>query len=761
MSVAIIILLFVQNELSYDNSHENRDGIYRLVLERQTPQGTIYDITTPPPLAPALLEDLSQIRAAVRFLHADNPIPLLSNEGKRFYEEGFYFADPSVFSLFSINTVQGDLESALTKPNCIVLTRKMARKYFGNHDPLGKVIYFNNFLDLEVTAVIEELPENSTVRFDFLTSFSTLKNWLGQEFLTNWQNYLCHTYLILQRNNNVEDISKYIPNIINNYWGNDHAIKNIHLQPLNRIHLYSIEDYSLNSDGNINYVYLLSTIALFILLIASINFINMSTAQAMRRAKEIGIRKVVGADRKQLFSQFLIDVMVSVVLSLTAAMALVIVILPIVNEMLGRNIAQIDSFNLLIIPLAIVLLISLIVNSYPAIYMSRIDPILILKDSKGGNSRKSTVRRILIISQFAVTIILVINTWIAFNQLDYMRKTSFYSEKEKIVIIPIRNYTLRTNPESIKNKLLEIPGIFDVGAAALLPGGPVGKARFRIDGNSDEGTMSMLWVDHDFIRTLSLEMIAGRDFSLQHPTDFKESIILNEEAVKKLGWNDPHDALGKNFEIIGDKRGRIIGVVKNFHYTSLQHKIEPLVLNMWKWMNYLLVKVDSNQLSIILDQIEDIMYQFDHDNPFSFSFLDQNFDRLYNSEKMFGDLSGYFTCLAIVIACIGLFSLSMFTVEQSVKEIGIRKVLGAKIFSLVALQLKEYFILILIANIVSIPLSYWIISKWLQDYAYKVNMDYSIFIIVSLSSVLIAFFTIAYHVIKAALRDPILALHQE
>jgi putative ABC transport system permease protein len=759
MACCILILLYVQHELSFDRYHKNSDRIYRLVLERKTPEGTSSDIATPPPLGPALVNDFPQCTHAVHFLTVDNPIPLVGRGDKRFYEKRFYFTDPSVSVVFTIPFVQGDPKIALQKPNAVIITEETARKYFGEKNPLGEKLTFNNSFDLEVTGVIQSPPSNSTLQFDFLASFSTLYGWLGRDFVDDWQNNMCQTYILLSENSSAEALARQLPGFIEKYLGKTGTLKRIRLQPLNRIHLFSYQDYGLPSSGDIYYVYLLSGIAVFILLIACINFINLTTARSALRSKEVSVRKVIGATKRQLVQQFLGEALLQTVVASLAAVLLAGLGIPYLNAFIGKDPAGYYAQNpwTWFAPIGIVLFAGLMSGSYPAFVLSSHEPVQSLKTG----SKRVLFRKVLVVVQFTLTITLVIGTWIVYDQLNFMQNKQMGFDKDQVMVVPIRDQNLRQDPGPLKSRILQQPGVLQVGAAALLPGGPVGKTRFRAEGNPDIGTMSMLWVDQDFIKTLGIKIVAGRDFSKDFMTDASGAFILNEEAVRQLGWSVPMNALGKSFETVGGKKGTIIGVVKDFNFVSLHRKIEPLVLHMWPWLNYVLIRVDAARFPAVLDGIKDVWHEFDPGNPFTFTFLNDSFERFYRSEKNLGEVSGYFTLLAVLIACLGLFGLAAFAAEQRTKEIGVRKVLGATVPSIVGMMTGEFVLLVLVANLLAWPIAWYAMTRWLQNYAYRTPISWWIFGLAGLATAAVGLLAVSYQTIRAALTNPVNSLRYE
>lgn len=763
MACCIVILLYVQHELSYDRFNQNHDRIYQLIAERKTAKGTSMDVTLPPPMATSVLGDFPQVAHAVRFLTMDNPIPLVGFGDKRFYEKQLFFVDSSVSEVFSIPAIRGDMNKALQRANTVVITEDIARKYFGDEDALGRTLSLNSILSLEVTGVVKNFPSNSTLQPELLVSFATLTNWLGKDFVSSWQNNTCQIFVLLAPNSSSDPVAERLSAIMSKHLGENRSLQKIHLQPLDRIHLFSFRDYGLGSSGDIQHVYLLSGIAFLVLLVACVNFANLTTARLVLRSKEVGVRKLIGATRGQLVQQFLCEAMISMTMSLVLAIVLVEISLPHLSVLAGSRIAAGYAGNWIswLGPTAIVLAIGVLSTVYPAFVLSSLKPLESTKGVSRAGSRRILLRKILVVVQFALTVILLMGTWVVYDQLRYMQNRQLGLNKDQVIVVPIRNENLRQNSEPLKQRLMQNPGVQQVGAAALLPGGPVGMTRFRLEGSSPEGTMSMLWVDRDFIKTLDLKLAAGRGFSSDFATDASEAFIINEQAVKQLGWDSPTEAVGKSFELVGGKKGHIIGVTQDFNFLSLHRKIEPLVLQMWPWMNYLLIRLDESRFEGALSDVKEACRQFDPINPFTFTFLNDNFERSYESDRQLGQVFGYFTLLAMIIACSGLVSLAAFTAEQRTKEIGVRKVLGASVSGIIGLLTREYLYLVVLANLLAWPVTYFVMNQWLQDFAYRVNIGVLTFLIAGVASVLIAMLTVSHQALKAAVANPVEALRYE
>jgi putative ABC transport system permease protein len=760
MVSSILILFYVLNEISFDKFNTKQKDIYRVITGKKTAGGNINDAVNPPALAPALMSDFPEISGAVRFLNIDNPTPLVVFGEKRFYEKRFYFVDQNIFDLFTIRFVEGEPHSALKDPNSVVITETAAVKYFGSISPVGKVLRFNNQLVLNVTGVIKNIPVNSTIKGDFFVSFSTLNSWLGQSFVDNWQNNMCETYVLLKEDVSASALEVRMASFVDKHIDKANSIKRILLQPLSRIHLYSKSDYNISSDEDITYIYSLTAIALFILFIACFNYLNLRVSQMQRRFKEVGIRKAVGATTGQLVTQLFFEGVLYTTLAFLLALLIIPFTFPYINEFTGLS-GITENTALLIWPALFALLVGLLFGSYPVFFLRTVK--MVKKDKtriKFGRTELTT-GKILVITQFALTNFLIIGSLVIFNQLNYIQNKKLGFDGEQVVIVPIREQNLRQDQTILKNILQQTAGIREIGASALLPGGPVGKTKFQINGRSEQGTMAMLWVDHNFIKTLGIQIAAGRSFSTQYSTDAAEAFVLNEEAVNKLGFASPDEALNKPFEINGGKKGTIIGVVKDFHFASMQNKIEPLVMHIWPWLNYLLVRFDPAQASVVVNNIKTAMNKVEPGNPFEYKFLNDNFNKYYIKENRLKEASSFFTGIALLLTGFGLFSLAANALERKTKEITIRKVLGATVTSIFYEQMREFALLVLAALIIAFPVAYYFMTGWLSNYAYHAGIEAGVFVATLLISFIVLFFMVGYHAYKAAKTNPVDGLRYE
>ncbi|MCK6559026.1 ABC transporter permease [candidate division KSB1 bacterium] len=776
MASCILILLHVHDELSYDQHHERADQIYRVTREWFNSDGSssLHLGHVAPPIGPLLKNDFPGILQMVRIKSGGSP--LLRHGDKVFQEERFYFSDPNIFEVFTLPLLKGDPHNALADPDGVVLTPAMARKYFGNEEPLGRVLNIDNQADLKVTGIMPDMPANSHFHFDFLGSMKLLERALGEDEFKNWGSNNYATYLLFPKNYHVENFLKAVPDFIGRHHPDGkEAIPQttLRLQRLTDIHLFSHLDSEIEANGNIVYVYIFSAIAFFLLLIACINFMNLATARSANRAKEVGLRKVMGADRRQLIRQFLGETVVMALLALLLAVVLVEMALPKFNAFAGKELALRSQgpFFILTSLLGVTLFVGIVAGSYPAFFLSRFQPVAVLKGQKIGSAR-SRFRSVLVVLQFAISIILIVGMGIVYNQLEYCRTKNLGLNKEHIVVLPVEQgrEIVRRYPH-LKNQLLQHPQIVSVAASKRVPSGrlldssggsvPIGDKyeplTFRI---------ANVRVDHSFIDTYGIQMAAGRNFSVDFPTDSTAAFILNETAVRKIGWPSPEAAIGKPFQY-GNRQGRIIGVVKDFNYESLQQPITPVVLLIApQSFNSISVKIRAEQpadITATLEFLKQKWQEFRPNFPFQYSFIAERYEQLYQNEHRLGRIFGAFSLLAIFIACLGLFGLASYTAEQRTKEIGVRKVLGASLGNIVFLLSKEFARLVAVATLVSWPLAYFAMSRWLQEFAYRININHQslTFLLAALLALAIALITVSFQSLKAALANPVEALRYE
>lgn len=760
IACCILILLWVQDETSFDRFHENLDSLQRVVEEQHYSDGTIFPIArTPYPVGPALVADYPEIVNFTRF----TPFwrTLLEYVDKSFYERGFAFADPSLLEMFSFPLLKGDAETALSETNAVLISEDMAKKYFGTEDPIGKVITMDNAHDFQVSGVFENIPHNSHLQFDFLGQFDTfvkLSGW-GKEWTSN--NY--YTYVQLTEDAHHQDVTPKIYEYITNIYP-ESGTKFL-LQPVKDIHLRS--DFAIDlggkSENRIKYVYMFSLIAVFILLIACMNFMNLTTARASRRSLEIGMRKVVGAKRTNLIRQFLGESVLISFLSLLIAVGLVLLVLPAFNSISGKELG-LATFNIGLLAaglIGIALVTGILSGSYPAFLLSAIQPIRVLKSSLSMASKNSAFRKILVTCQFSLSIGLIIGTFVVYRQLDFMQKKSLGYNQEHIVYFAERGDFWKSY-DALKMELQRSPNIVGVTAASSIPTHTV-TSTSGVDWEGKDPGFDVLFtqfnVDYDYFETLEMEMARGRSFSKDFPTDAAEAFILNETGARLTGMKDP---IGKKFTL-WDKSGPIIGVVKDYHFKSLHAKIEPLVLRMFhrNWNRYVIIRIRPDDITETLKTVENAYKRYHPGYPFEFQFLDEALNALYSSEKRTGKVFRCFMFLAIFVSCLGLFGLASFMADQRTKEIGIRKVLGASVSGIFFMLLKEFVKWVLLASVISWPLAHYAMDSWLRNFAYRTDIALWIFLVSGFIGLAVAVVTVSYQSMKASIANPVDSLRYE
>jgi putative ABC transport system permease protein len=755
MACCILILLWVQDELSFDRFHKNSNNIYRVIQDINfTDHSTTWAITQGP-LGPSLKEDFPEI---VNFTRVTGRRFRLTY-GEHSYDEVLGMTDSSIFEMFTFPLIEGDPQTALSEPHSIVLTREMAKKYFGNENPIGKVLKADDRYDFLVTGIIEEFPKNSHFRYDFLIPFI-----FGRELnytVDNWRNSQFRTYVQLQEGipyqEVVQKISAYLyekPTIEKD--------ARLNLQPLARIHLYSRYEFD-SAHGDITYVTIFSLIAFFILLIACINFMNLTTARSANRAREVGMRKVAGAYRRDLIRQFFGESILLAFIALTFAVGLVFLLLPVFNDLAAKELrfGISGNFQALLALGMIALFTGIIAGSYPSLFLSGFQPANVLKGTAHSGARGSTFRKVLVVLQFSLTILLIVCTTVVYNQMNFMRNRKLGYDKEYLVYAVLRG-DMRKQFDAVKEELMKNPNILDVTSSATIPtyGYNFSNSLWRWEGQDpdEEILMRASFIDYDYFKTFGMEIIEGRSYSKEFSTDPKEALIVNEEAVKVMGMESP---IGKQLGI-GDNQAKIIGVVKNYHFRSLKQEIEPLILILNPGQCYaLFARLKSEGISQAINHMEKIWGQFAPGFPFSYRFMDEAIDNLYRSEQQIGTIFRYFAILAIFISCLGLFGLASYMAEQRTKEIGIRKVLGATVSNILFLLTKEFTKWVLIANALAWPLAYYAMNRWLQGYAYRINIAVWSFVLAAALALAIALFTVSYQAIRAATANPADALRYE
>jgi putative ABC transport system permease protein len=768
----LYIFLWVKDELSYDRFHEKYDRIYRIDWYSDHPQ-----TRTPHPMTYTLVNDFPEVENAVSLTPVwggglTQPDRLVKYGEIQFEENGIYAADTTFFKVFSFPLISGNPEQCLNDVGSLVLTESMARKYFGDDDPMGKIITINFGMDapFRITGVMKDIPPNAHFHFDFLLSYNTLKAYEDGEWF-EWSDFGHYNYLLLRPGTDPDALERKIVRWVIPYldWPETYlnqlkeGIITFKLTPIDQIHLYSHIKWELEANGNIVYVYIFSALGIFILLIAIINYVNISTARTSYRQIEIGVKKVMGASRRKLEMQFLLESLISSAI----ATLLAIILFEIFASPLG-NLAQ-KSFKLeytdpgmLLLILSLMLICGFLAGIYPAFILSGYRVSDILKGQRKPRKHKSVFRNMLVVFQFAISIFLIIGTITISNQISFLQNKKLGFNSDQVMVVPIQDTLVRHNYEWVKADLLTNPHVLGISAVSNIPGRRFNQNPIQWVSSEDAFPCSEMRVDHDFIKTMDLRMVKGRDFSIERAYDTENVFIINESAARLYDWPDPvnEELIWYDDEIT--RRGKIIGVVEDFHFQSLHTSIEPLILYIDPGeFNYFFVRLDPSDIPGTMAYLENKFSTLDPANPFNYFFLDDDFARLYVSEQRMQQVSGYFTGLAIIISCIGLFGLSAYSAERRTKEIGIRKVNGASTANIMRMLSMDYIRWILIAFVLSAPLGYLIMKDWLKNFAYQAGNSAWIYFIAGLIALLIGTLTVSFQAFKAARRNPVESLRYE
>lgn len=756
MACCLLILLWVQDELSYDRFHKRADSLYRVTEARNDHGETKREALTSSLLAPALKEECPEINLATRFSPGGEQ--LIKCDGKRFQNDVMAQADNDFFGMFSLPFVTGNPKTALIDPFSVVISEKMSRKYFGNENPLGRLLNIDR-RDFTVTGVMENIPDNSHLQFDCVVPFESRREWL-KKVTDKWLVSAYATYVLVDGDLSRHQMEQKISSVLSQHISD--TTVTVGLQPIADIHLYSAGmELSGGEPGDIKYVYMFSAMAVLILLIACINFMNLSTARSSSRAKEIGVRKVIGADKKQIRKQFFGESILLSLVALAVALALLELLLLAVSAWLGKplglDLAGRPELVLALIGLA--LLTGMLAGSYPALLLSSYQPIRVLKGALITDSRGATLRKTLVVIQFAASVFLIISALVISGQLDFMTKGDLGFDQEHLLYVRMRGGFF-DDYQSIKGTLLQNPNVITVSA-----GWPPKSPHWTSNDIDWEGrdpkkevVMCRYNVDFGYVNTLGMEVVRGRDFSEEFATDRTEGFIVNQEAAKQMGLDDP---VGKQFSYEG-RQGKIVGVVRDFHQGSLRDPLYPLVLQIdSEKLYYLLVRLRPSAISDIVGFLDKRWQETASDFLFEYHFLDQTIEGFYRAEQRMGTIFRWSTFLAILISCMGLFGLAAFAAEKRTKEIGIRKVLGASAASIVKLLSKEIILLVLVANLIAAPIAYYAMTRWLENFAYRIELSVSLFFISALVALATAVVTVSYQAIKAALTSPVETLRYE
>ncbi len=787
---AIFILLYVKDELSYDRYNKNYQRIYRLEGHFNIDNKDEKFSVTQVPLAPTLKDENPEIETYVRF----------NNAGTLYFKKGgyeteadsVYYADSTVFDVFTNEFVSGSPERALTRPNTMVVTQSFAKRFLDDGNPVGQTLTTVGGNLFEITGVIKDLPQNTHLKYTALISMSTLEKWVGKDKFNDrsensFWNVEIFSYIMLKEGTDIQPILDRFPQFYDKYMKDiGEKIKasfKLMVKPLADIHLNSNDLKGELSTGNKWYVYVFMIIAVFILFIASINYMNLSTARAVTSAREVGVRKISGAPKLKLVTQFLSE---SVILSLMAfvfAIVLTFLLLPLFNDISGKHFSMhfFTSTGMILGMIGITLFVGLISGIYPAFFLASYKPVKVLKGNSSTSDGKGTLRKILVIFQFTLSVTMIIATMIVSGQLKFMRNAYLGFDKADVLVMTMRDSTLRKDIEPLKQELLKNPDILSVAASSSTPGFGFGIQVMSMEGENGEmvdRTLSNYFIDYNYIDLMKIPMVAGRNYQRNMPTDDKKAFIINETAARNFGWVDSTSAgnidyskaLGKKFQygIDGDgtvqRDGEIVGVYQDFHFTSLHNAIEPQVLllqNKTRYLRLLNIRLAKNNRKETIDYIDKIRKEFSNKFPFEYVYLDENLNKSYSEEVKKGKLLNAFTILSIFIALLGLLGLSSYMTQQRSKEVGIRKVMGSSAGMIVGLFLKEFIKWVLIADVLACGIAYYFMDKWLHNFEYHMNIGIWIFLLSAAISVLIAALTVSFRVIQAAGKNPVDAIKYE
>jgi putative ABC transport system permease protein len=773
IAACMMILLYIKDELSYDRFNEKADQIYRVHTMGKLAGNEINIAVSPPPLGETLVREYPEVVQCTRLM--PNTTMLIRYKDNVFNEANFFWADSTLFDVFTIPFIKGDPKTALAQPHTVVLTEKLAKKYFGNEDPIDKIMNFEDGTPYTVKGVVKNCPANAHFHYEIFASIASLglgdtPFWIANNFFT---------YIVLKKGVPGSQLEAKLPDFVKKYAGPqmrelfgasyDDLRKTgtryeFQMQPLTSIHLNSHLDYELEPNSDIKYIYIFSIIAVFILLIACINFMNLSTARSVIRSKEVGIRKVLGSNKSQLVKQFLAESILLTLISVIAAIALVEIFLPSFNSLAGKELHTSYFNNFLAIPalIAAVLIVGLIAGSYPAFFLSSFKPVTVLKGKLNG-SGGSWLRSGLVVFQFAISIVLFIGTFVVYGQLKYVQQKSLGFDRDHVLVIT-RAWALEKQ-NTFKNELLNNTHIAGASFTDNIPGRNFGQTVFKPEGTSSpqQYILAVMSTDYDFAKTMKLKLSIGRFFSKENITD-SLAVVLNESAVKLLGITDP---VGKRIISPGRTAEQnvsytIVGVLKDFHFESLHQKIRPLGIFLNRGLTaYLPVRIGAGDVTGSVSFIESQWKKFVPDKPFEYFFMDDDYNKLYQSEQKTGEIFTVFSVLAIFIACLGLFGLAAFTAERRTKEIGIRKVLGASTPGIVILLSREFTKWVLLANLIAWPLAYYFMTNWLQNFAYRIDPGPGIFFLAAVAALFIALITVSFQAIKVAVANPVGALRSE
>lgn len=758
---SLFLLLHIFDELSYEKFHENSENIYRVVSRITEPDDQFDWAVAQIPFTPQVKEDYPEVSEAVRFI--PNGATLFINGDIRFYEEDFYYADPEIFKVFTFPFIEGNPETALIEPNTIVVTRSFANRYFKDENPMDKTIEDENGQSFKITGLVEDVPHNTHLRFSAVASRSTLPEEMG-----SWGNFGVFSYILLPDGYDKTELEKKLPEMYEKYMAEIFERIGINieykLQPLTKIHLFNEYQDDSETAGDIKYVYIFGIIAAFILVIASINYMNLTTSRGTKRAREVGLRKVVGSNRRMLITQFLTESVIFTIISLLLSIILIILLLPEFNQLSGKFFSAdvLTQLPVILSIAGIIILVGIIGGIYPAFYLSGFKPVEVLKgDIVSGISRIS-IRKILVIIQFSISLAMIISTWVVYDQLGFLKNKDIGFDHENILSIQLSTREMAGKSSVLKEKLLSIPAISSVGSTSspMGQGSPKIIMRMETPEGMIERGINFVTCDHDFVETLDISILEGRDFTEEIKADTALGVVINETLAKRMNWENP---IGKKVQIGGEEQtpARVVGLMKDYHQTGMYNPVESLMFLYRVNNRRLYAKIEGEEISEVIAAAENKWNEIFPEIPFRYTFLEDDFNNQFEADERRGIIFTLFSILTIIIACLGLYGLASYTVEQRTPEIGIRKVLGASINNIFILISKEFMILIGIAILIAFPVSYYFMTDFLQDYTYKAPLKITTFVLSALVTIIIALITVGYHTYRAGKANPVNAIRNE
>lgn len=775
------IALWIQDEWSYDRFNEKADRIYRVGGRIFSDAETFEHAVSAVPLGPALKNDYPEVEQSVRF---DINDAVVKRENRTFVEDGILLTDPSFFDVFSYRLTVGDPKTALKDPYSIVLTESMAKKYFGNANPIGQslVIMLHDSsgkgAPYTITGLMPDAPRNAHFTFNFLVSFETLIAHNRAELTSDdaWGDNSYYTYILLKKGVDHKAFEAKLPQFydrhvmpISRRYGATKRTAEYLLMPLTDIHLKSHVRYEISPTGNLTNLYIFGTVGLFILLLAGINYMNLATARSVKRAKEVGVKKVMGVSKGQLVSQYLLESVLLAVISFGVALAFCYSFQAVFHRLTDKPISVFNAPALLGFMLSISLVVGLLSGAYPAFFISSYQPVAVLKGSFATSGKGVWLRKSLVILQFSITIVLLVGILVIHSQLSFIQNKNLGYNKDALLNVKINgDIDVQRKIEPFKNDLLKSPYIKNMTTSnSILVGGMGNNGMETVDsrGKKIQTSIFRLMIDHDYVTTMGMKIVAGRNFSKEFPadnrTDSTQNFIVNVAAVKAFGWKNPENAIGKPFMMSG-RRGKVVGVVNDFNFNSLQHRVEPLAMVLRGFgFSRIILNIDSQSPHEAVASLESQWKKHFPTSYLEYDFVDKKLGEQYQAEARFSKIFLYFSLLSILIACLGLYGLTTFATEQRTKEIGIRKVLGASVVSVTTLITKDFVKLVLIACLIAFPVAYFAMDRWLQDFAYKINIEWWVFILAGLLAVFVALLTVSFQSIKAALVNPVKSLRSE